>query len=93
MSSELLEVGISGNVGKQVFATDKPVILKSIITSSPVSAGTFVVRDGNESGEVKLTLPQAAGSYNQVDLSGKRFDKGMHVKVTGAGSLCYLEIM
>jgi len=91
-NSELLEVGISGSVGKQVFASTRPVVLKSVIVNTTVSAGVVVIRDGNASGDVKLTLNQAVGSNNQTTLVGKRFDKGMHVKVTGTGSLCYLEI-
>lgn len=90
--SELIEVGISGAVGKQVFATTKPVVVKSVITTSTVSAGTFIVRDGNASGDVKLTLVQPVGSSDQIELCGKRFDKGLHAKVTGTGSLMYLEI-
>jgi len=91
--SELLEVGISGAVGKQVFASTKPVVLKSVIVNTSASAGVIVIRDGNASGEVKLTISQAAGENKQIELAGKRFDKGMHVKVTGTGTLCYLEIM
>jgi len=91
--SELLEIGISGSVGKQVFASTKPVVLKSVIVNTSASAGVIVIRDGNASGEVKLTISQAAGENKQIELAGKRFDKGMHVKVTGTGTLCYLEIM
>jgi len=90
--SELKEVGISGAVGKQVFASTKPVILKSVITTSTVSAGTIIVRDGNASGDVRLTIVQPINSSSQKSLDGKRFDRGMHVKVTGIGSLTYLEI-
>ena len=91
--SELIEVAISGAVGKQVFASTRPVVLKSIITTSTVSAGTTVVRDGNASGEVKLTLVQGVGGSTPYGFEGKRFDKGMHVKVTGTSSLAYLEIL
>jgi len=91
--SELIEVGISGAVGKQVFATTRQTVLKSVITTSTVSAGTIVIRDGNASGEVKLTLIQGVGGSTPYQLEGKRFDKGMHVKVTGVGSLAYLEIL
>lgn len=90
--SQLIEVGISGSVGKQPFATTKPVVLKGVITTSTVSAGTFVIRDGSTSGEVRLTLIQAAGGSTSHEVEKVRFDKGMHVKVTGTGSLCYLEI-
>lgn len=92
-NSELVEVGISGSVGKQVFASTRPVVLKSVIVNTTVSAGVVVIRDGNASGDVRLTINKAAGDNYQVELSGKRFDRGMHVKVTGAGALCYLEIM
>jgi len=91
--SELLEVGISGSIGKQVFASTRPVVLKSVIVNTTVSAGVVVIRDGNASGDVRLTVNQTAGGNKQIELAGKRFDRGMHVKVTGTGALCYLEIM
>lgn len=90
--SSLIEVTPSGTVGKQIFASDRPVVLKSIITTSTVSAGTTVIRDGNASGEALPTILQPVGSTDQISLQGVRFDKGMHVKVTGTGSKCVLEI-
>ena len=90
--SVLIEVGISGTVGKQVFAANRPAVLKSVVLNSTVSAGVLVLRDGNSSGEVKLTLNRAAGGSDQREFCGVRFDKGIHAKVTGTGSLCYLEI-
>lgn len=85
------EVTVSGSVGKQVFASTKKVILKSVIVNA-VSAATVTIRDGNVSGDTKLTLSVPAGNSDQFDLGRERFDKGMHVKVIGTNSKCYLVI-
>jgi len=92
--ADLIEVTPSGAVGKQVFSSTDPTILEGIVLTSTVSAAALVVRDGNASGEVKLTLQQEVGSSRPYPLAeeGRRFDKGMHVKLTGVGALCYLEI-
>jgi hypothetical protein len=90
--SELLQVTPSGSVGKQVFASTKPVVLKSVVLDAPTSAGSLTIRDGNASGDIRLTANQALGGTKQIELCGKRFDRGMHVKVTGVDATCYLEI-
>ena len=65
--SVLKEVGISGTVGKQVFSASQPAVIKSVIMNTTVSAGVLVIRDGNNSGEVKLTVNQGAGSIIKLN--------------------------
>ena len=56
------EVAISGSVGKQVYSTAEQVTLKGVIaTPGAASAVVVVVRDGETSGEVKLTVRSDAG--------------------------------
>ena len=91
--SILKSVAISGTIGKQVFASTQPVILKSaIIDAGPTSAGVAVIRDGNASGEIVLTIRASTNNSNPTPLCGVRFDKGMHVKVLGSGAAAYLEL-
>jgi len=90
--SELKEVTVSGSVGKQVFPSTRPVKVRSVILVA-VSAAVATIRDGNNSGEVKLVTIGPAGNTNQVVFDPcVRFDKGMHVKVIGTSSKVYLEI-
>lgn len=83
--AQLIEVTSSGSVGKQVFATTKPVILKGFLPPAGTSGAFMIIRDGNASGEVKLHIGNAAavGVLSDFGECGVRFDKGMHVKVTG----------
>lgn len=91
--SDLIEVTPSGTVGKQVYASTRPVVVKSVILTAPTSAATAIIRDGNASGTVMMTIKTPVGDTNNIVLEGgKRFDKGLHAKVTGVGALCYLEI-
>ena len=91
--AELIEVAPSGTIGKQTFATDKKVVLCGAILTAGVSAATLVIKDGNASGTTVLTLKTAINtSTPNVEIEGKRFDKGMHVKVTPASALAYLQI-
>ena len=90
--SELIEVKASGAIGKQVFATNRPVVLKQVIPGIGSSGCTVTIRDGNASGTVKLTIGNAIGIATPVELEGVRFDKGMHVKVIGDTVPTYLEI-
>jgi len=85
------EVTVSGAVGKQVFATTQQVCLKSVIVDAAVSA-TFVIRDGNASGDVKLKGRVDAGLTDQFALDDLIFSKGMHFKLTGTGNTAYLVI-
>lgn len=87
----LIEVTPSGTVGKQVYATNKPVKLCSVVltTSSLVSGAIVTIRDGNASGTRVLQLNVDKKDTVPVEIE-ERFDKGMHVKVIGAGAVAYL---
>jgi hypothetical protein len=91
--SELVEVTISGTVGKQTYATTVKKILKQVILTPSTSAAMVTIRDGNASGDTRLVLSHPASDSVPVMFSkGVRFDRGMHVKVLGSGGKCYLEI-
>lgn len=90
----LLEVLVSGTVGKQVIATTKAAHLRGILITPSAANATVKIRDGNASGEVVFyaVAPSAAPkrSYNfRVD---HYFSKGMHVKIIGAANVAYLDI-
>jgi len=95
------EVTVSGSVGKQVYndavaaaavsGEVQKVRLNAVFVYAPVSGTTVTIRDGNASGDVVLTLYTDAKITDQFWID-KRFDRGMHVKVIGTNSKCYLEI-
>ena len=92
------EVVVSGAVGKQVYAVDgsngKPS-LKGLLLCALSGRARVVIRDGNASGEVRAqgSVGTSAGSLPVIfSEQGMRFDKGMHVKVLGAGATAYLYI-
>jgi len=91
--AESVQVTPSGSVGKQVYAATVPKVLESVFLDAPTSGATVTVRDGNASGDVRLqmTVPVAVG-FNSAELDCVRFDRGMHVKVTGVGATAYLLI-
>jgi len=90
--SDILEVTVSGTVGKQAIATTKKVILKSVIIAAITSGALVTIRDGNASGNTILNA--GAIKYDSVShpMHDFRCDKGLHVKVLGTGSKCYLVI-
>ncbi len=90
--AELIEVAPSGTIGKQVFATDKQAVLCGALLTAGVSAATLVIKDGNASGTTVLTLKAGINTSTPNIEVEKRFDKGMHVKVTPASALAYLQI-
>lgn len=87
------EVTVSGTVGKQPIAiTGEPVILKGYHLYAPTSAASVVIRSGATSGDLisQSSLPLDGAPDQVLFPGGIRFDKGMHVKVLGVGSACYL---
>ena len=88
------EVGISGTVGKQTYATTIKKRLLGLSMFPKTSAASVTIRDGNASGAVVLTHSSVANDSGPVVFPQPiRFDKGMHVKVLGTtGALCYLFI-
>lgn len=94
--SELISVAISGTVGKQVFSSSQQKVLKGVILDAGSASGaSFVIRDGNASGTIRMSGKLPANNANSFPIlceKGVRFDKGMHVKLLGTGGALYLEI-
>lgn len=87
------QVSVSGAVGVQVYTPSEQKIIKYLILDAPVSAAVAVLRDGETSGDIKATISTPVGDLNTFPLCGRRFDNGVHVKVTGVGAKAYLVIM
>lgn len=95
------QVTVSGSVGKQVYnvssgatsAGVKDVTLLGYSIYTPTSASTVVIRHGDASGDV---MHEGQGVLDEptefLFPGGMRFDRGMHVKVTGKDSVAYLYI-
>ncbi len=90
----LLQVTVSGTVGKQVFKTSGNNTFKAdlhglLLTPSGANA-TVKVRDGNASGEV-VFFGRAPSAYGTKEFEiCHKFTKGMHVKVIGTLAEAYL---
>lgn len=101
---EIKSVAVSAAVGKQVYAVPigqgvgnsaaVKVVLRGLLLT-PLSANArVVIREGNASGAIIL-VTNSLSARNPVPIEleeGKRFDTGMHVKVTGTGAVAYLYI-
>jgi hypothetical protein len=87
----LIQVAVSGSVGKQVVPTNKQVQLNGIVFTSSGTNATLKIRDGNASGEVVL-FARALSAYTQQYKVCHKFTKGMHVKIIGTASEAYLDI-
>ncbi len=90
--SDIKSVAISGTVGKQVFSSTQPVILKGLILTPSASAALVTIRDGNASGEIKVVFRAGDTTSRSAENLYYKFDKGMHVKVLGTGAVCYLVV-
>lgn len=92
----LIQVAVSGAVGKQVFKTSGNNTFKcklESITLTPSAANaTIKIRDGNASGDVVFfgRAPSAQGSKTFEVCHP--FTKGVHVKVIGTLAEAYLDI-
>lgn len=83
----------SGSIGKQVYATTKPVTLKGFLLSHLSANAHVVIRDGNASGTIMAQHGSLSAQNAEPVLlpeGGQRYDKGMHVKVLGTNAVCYL---
>lgn len=88
----LIQVTVSGTVGKQVFGTSTKAKVCGVTLTPSGANATIKIRDGNASGEVVLfaRAPSAQGSkFIEVE---HKFTKGMHVKVIGTNAEAYLDI-
>lgn len=88
----LLEVLVSGTVGKQTIPTTQQATLKGVIVTPSAANLTIKIRDGNASGEVVFyaVAPSAAPKRSYEFEVDHKFTKGMHVKVIGAANVAYL---
>lgn len=90
----LLEVTVSGTVGKQVIPTTQKVKLKGVLITPSAANATVKIRDGNASGEVVFyaVAPSAAPKRSYNFCVNHYFTKGMHVKVIGTANVVYLNL-
>lgn len=88
----LLEVAVSGSVGKQVVPTTKVMELESVTLTPSGANATIKIRDGNASGEVVLFGRAMSANGSTSFCAEHKFTKGMHVKVIGTNAVAYLEI-
>ena len=92
----LLQVAVSGTVGKQVFVTSgnrlQPVTLEGITLSPSGANSTVKIRDGNASGEVVFWARCLSAQGSRTFEACHKFTKGMHVTVIGANAQAYLDI-
>lgn len=90
----LLEVTVSGTIGKQTVPTTNSVTLKGVVLTPSAANATVKIRDGNASGEVVFyaVAPSAAPKRSYSFRVNHKFTKGMHVKVIGAANVAYLTI-
>ncbi len=88
----IIEVAISGTIGKQVVPTNGKSLLRNVVLTPNTSAALVRIRDGNASGTVVLIM---RGIINSTQSSGPvshYFTKGMHVTVLGGTATAYLDI-
>jgi len=88
----LLEVAVSGTVGKQTVPTNKSTELKSVTLTPSAANATLKIRDGNASGEVVFYARLSATAPTNNYRVKHKFTKGMHVKVIGANAVAYVEL-
>jgi hypothetical protein len=94
---QLKLVAVSGAVGKQVFSSSQPVVLKGAFLTPSGANATLKIRDGGSSaasGEIVFfgRAPSAQGTKDFEFKDAMRFDKGCHVTVIGANAQAYLQI-
>ena len=90
----LLEVTVSGTIGKQTIPTTAKAVLRGLTVTPSAANLTIKIRDGNASGEVVFyaVAPSAAPKRSYHFSVYHKFDKGMHVKVIGAANVAYLDL-
>lgn len=90
----LKQVAVSGTVGKQIYTSARPVILKGILLTPSGANATVKIRDGQAPTSAEIVFfgraPSAHGSKEFCFEEGIRFDKGLHVTVIGTAAQAYL---
>lgn len=91
----LLEVTISGAVGKQVVSkTNAQAVLKGVILSPSGANASVKIRDqhGGASGEIVLFARALSAQGAKYLTVCHKFTKGMHVTILGGSSTAYLDL-
>lgn len=88
----LIQVAISGTVGKQVKSSTEVAELHNVILTPSGANASIKIRDGNASGEVILFARATSANGTVVVSTCHKFTKGMHVKVLGTLAEAYLDI-
>lgn len=88
----LLQVTVSGSVGKQVTLTTDKVKLNGVLFTPSGANATIKIRDGNASGEVVLFARALSAFGTRSYEVCHNFTKGMHVKIIGTNAEAYLDI-
>ena len=88
----LLQVTISGTIGKQVISTSNQGSLKCVALTPSAANATIKIRDGNASGEIVLFARATSANGTLIIPVAHKFTKGMHVKVIGTLAEAYLVI-
>lgn len=90
----LLQVAVSGTVGKQVFKTSGKntfvADLRGLVLTPSAANATVKIRDGNASGEVVFFGRALSAHGSETFNVCHKFTKGMHVKVIGTLAEAYL---
>ena len=94
---DLIQVAVSGTVGKQVVATDKVSELCGFTLTPSAANATITIRDGGgaaASGQVVYfgRATSANGSLMGQFSGPRKFTKGLHVTVIGTNAVAYLEL-
>lgn len=90
----LLEVTVSGSVGKQVTPKADGVFLKAVVLSPSGANATVKIRDqhGGASGDVVLFARAPSAHGSKTFNVHHKFTKGMHVTVVGTNAVAYLDL-
>jgi hypothetical protein len=90
----LKQVTVSGTVGKQIYTSARPVILKGVTITPSAANATLKIRNGQAPTSAEIVFFGRAisskGSQEFCFGDGVRFDKGLHVTVIGENAQAYL---
>jgi len=88
----LIEVAVSGAVGKQTIPVTKQTELEGFTVTPSGANATIKIRDGNASGEVVFFGRVLSAFGSKHFCAEHKFTKGMHVKLIGTNAVAYLEL-
>ena len=87
--SELVRVALTG----QATPVNSSKLVGTVSLSAIGADATVVLRNGNASGDVLLTVAALANTTVPVQLHGAQFDKGIYATLTGAGAEVSIELV